>query len=107
MLTVGTAQLADFVGRDKSRATPAVTLHLDGRQAAVVDSFQPHRTISVTAKWDGDRLQIDSRLDPTATTQFLSLEEAQLVVVNVTYLNGERRSEVTFKYNRKRRTARS
>jgi hypothetical protein len=84
-----------------------VTLHLDGRQAAVVDSFQPHRTISVTAKWDGDRLQIDSRLDPTATTQFLSLEEAQLVVVNVTYLNGERRFEVTFKYNRKRRTARS
>lgn len=100
-LTIDNAQLADFVGRDKSRPTPAVTLQLDGREVTVIDSFNPHLNIPVTAKWNGDKLQIDGRGDPIAVNQLLSIEATQLVVVSVTFLNGERRSEVTFKYKKK------
>jgi len=99
-LTIDHAQLADYVGRDKSRPTPAVTLRLDGREITVVNSFNPHLQIPVTATWHGDRLQIDSRRDPVARTQSLSLEGEHLVVVSVTHLNGERRSELTFRYKK-------
>jgi len=100
-LTIDNAQLADYPGRDKSLRTPAVTLHLDGRQDAVVDSFNPHLKISVTAKWQGHQLQIDSLRDPLAATQLISLDGTQLVVVSARFLNGERRYEMTFKYKKK------
>jgi hypothetical protein len=101
MLTIDNAQLADFAGKDKSRRTPAVTFQLDGRRASVVDSFSPSRELSVTAKWNGDKLEVTTGEERLVHKQLLSLEEAQLVVVSVTSLNGERRSELTFKYKKK------
>jgi hypothetical protein len=103
-LVVENAQLRERPGQDEAHRTPAVTLRLDGREVAVVYSYSttPDRTIPVTAKWEGNKLQIDSnRSDPFATTQTVSLEGTQLVVVSVTLLKGERHSETRFKYDRK------
>ncbi len=102
-LTVDSAQLREVPGQDKSFRAPVVTLDLDGRQATVIDSsdpIPPYRTIPVIAKWQGTSLQVESdlRSDPLFTTQSLSLEGTQLVVVSVRFLNGQRHSEVTLRY---------
>lgn len=84
-----------------SRPTPApaVTLHLDGRQMSVVDSFNPRREIAVTAKWNGDKLEITSSTGLHTITQLVSIEATQLVVV--TSVNIEADQPVTFKYKKK------
>jgi len=76
-------------------AAAAVTLHLDGRQVPVVDSFNPGRKIPATATWKGGKLEITS----TVFTQLVSIEGAQLVVV--TKDNHERSSPVTWRYKRR------
>jgi hypothetical protein len=93
-LTIENAQLA----KDKTQPTPSLTLRLDGKQAMVVDTFSPARTIPATAKWQGTTLQIESRTESLAVNQSLSLEGARLVVVSVDRLRGERMSELTLKY---------
>jgi hypothetical protein len=100
-LTIQNAELADYPGKDRSRPTPAVTLQMDGDQRSVVDSFSPSRQLPVTAKWEGNELEITSGRGSLVQTQSLSLEGKQLVVVNVAQVNGDRGSEVTFKYQRK------
>jgi hypothetical protein len=100
-LTIQDAELADYPGKDKSRPPPPVTLQMDGDQRSVVDSFSPNRELPVTAKWQGNKLEITSGTGSLVQTQLLSREGKQLVVVNVSQVNGERRSEVTFKYRKK------
>jgi hypothetical protein len=102
-LTIDNAQLADYPGKDKSQPTPSVTLHLDGRHARVVDSFSPPRELPVTARWDGSKVRIDSAENglPIARTQWLALEEGQLIVVSSTSANGEILGETTFRYRKK------
>lgn len=102
-LTIEHAQLADYPGKDKTRPTPAVTLYLDGRQVKVVDSFGPSRQLPVTARWDGNKVRIESRTPESAIaqTQLLSLEKGQLVVASSRTINGESRGETTFKYRKK------
>jgi hypothetical protein len=102
-LTISNAQLADYAGKDKSRPTPSLTLRLDGREAEVVDTFNPDSKIVATTKWDGNKIQIDSGRPPSTIrrTQILSIEGAQLVVDSVAYIQGERRPELTLKYKRK------
>jgi len=100
-LTIQNAELADYPGKDKSRPTPPVTLQMDGVQRTVVDSFSPSRQLPVTATWQGNKLQITSGTGSLVQTQSLSLEAKQLVVVNVAQVNGDRGSEVTFKYQQK------
>jgi hypothetical protein len=80
-----------------------VTLHLDGRKEAVVHSWnaRPGATIPVTATWQANKLQIDSGDPSLAITQSISVVDTQLVAVSVTFLNGERHSETTFKYKKK------
>lgn len=105
-LTIEDAQLADYPGKDRTQPTPAVTLHLDGRQAEVVDSFSPPRQLPVTARWEGNKVRIESggaASRSVAWTQVLSLDSGQLVVVSSTNINGESRGETTFKYRQKRK----
>lgn len=98
-LTIDDAQLADFPGKDKSKPTPPVTLHIDGRRVEVIDSFSPGRQLPVTARWDGSKLSIKSGgLQSVGYTQVLSLEGGRLVVVTTSDRHG---SETIFKYRRK------
>jgi hypothetical protein len=100
-LTIQNAELAGYPGKDKSPPTPPVTLQMDGDQRSVVDSFSPSRQLPVAAKWQGNTLEITSGTGSVVQTQSLSLKGKQLVVVNVAQINGDRRSEVTFKYQQK------
>ena len=93
-LTIDNALLAE-----NPAAAPAVTLPLDGRQTAVVDSFNPGRQIPATGKWNGDKLAITTSTGSIAFTQLLSIEAAQLVVV--TSVNREGSSPLTLRYKRK------
>jgi hypothetical protein len=101
--TIKDAELPDYTGKDKSQPTPAVTLRLDGRPREVQDSFAPSRQLPVTAHWDGNKVRIESRTADSviASTQWLSLDDGQLVVVIATTLNGVARGEATFKYRKK------
>jgi hypothetical protein len=94
MLTIDNAQLAL-----SPTPAPAVTLHLDGHQTSAVDSFSPRREIPVTAKWNGDKLEITSSTGSHTITQLVSIEAGQLVVV--TSVNIEADQPVTFKYKKK------
>jgi hypothetical protein len=98
-LTIRDAQLAGDVG--KARPTPPVTLNLDGRPMKVVDSFNPSRELSVTVRWDGNKVRIDKADPGIAITQRLSLEDGQFVVVTSTMLHGEPRGDVTYRYRRR------
>jgi hypothetical protein len=93
-LTIDGASLAS---RDKR--APAVTLQMDGHQASVVDSFSPGRQILAAAQWVGDKLKITSPTSYLTTTQFVSLEATQLVVVTSADIEGDQ--PVTFRYNKK------
>lgn len=79
---------------------PAVTLHLDGRQEDVVDSFSPSRQIPATAQWVGEELEITSATSSQKSKlmQHLSIEGGQLVVVNAIDIPGVQ--AVTFKYKK-------
>jgi hypothetical protein len=100
-LTILNANLPDYPGKDKSRPTPSVTLHLDGRQLEVVDSFSPSRRMPVTAQWQGDRVRIESRSGRLAMKQVLSLEQSRLVVASTAELDGQLLGQTTFTYRRK------
>lgn len=102
-LTIEHAQLADYPGKDKSRPTPTVTLRLDGRDAQVVDSFSPPGQLPANARWDGNKVRIESRRpgSAAATTQLLSLEGGQLVVVTSVTFGGESKVETTYEYDRR------
>jgi len=94
MLTVDKAHL------DSSPTpAPAVTLRLDDHQLSVVDSFSPKRKIPVTAKWNGDKLEITSSTGSHTITQLVSIEATQLVVVTSVDIGTV--SPVTFKYTKK------
>jgi hypothetical protein len=101
-LTIANAQLADYPGKDKSKPTPPVTIQLDGREAKVIDTFNPHMMIAAVAKWQDAKVHISSAgvSSSIARTQVLSLEDGHLVVANLTERDGEPRPEVTFKYRR-------
>ena len=101
-LTIDDAQLADYKGKDPAERTPPVTFRIDGREAEVVDSFNPSRKLSATAKWDGNKLQIASRSGASSIsrTQLLSLEDGNLVVVHIATASGEP-VKVTMKYRKK------
>jgi len=93
-LTVDKAHLAST-----PTPAPAVTLHLDGRQMSVVDSFSPSREIPVMAKWNGDKLEITTSTGSHAYTQLISLEGTQLVVVTSSNFGADQ--PVTFRYKKK------
>ena len=76
-----------------------MTLQLDGRQRSVVDSFNPAREIPATAQWVGDKLKITSPSNRITTTQRISLEASQLVVVTSVNIEGD--EPVTLRYKRK------
>ena len=100
-LTIENAQLAEYKGKDKSLVTPPLTLRLDGREAEVIDTFSPARTIPAAATWKGRTLTIETRSGSRTVNQSLSLDSTQLVVVVVDTFDGERMSTVTFKYKKK------
>ena len=105
-LTIDNAQLAGGP-KEKGQTPPAVTLHLDGRQAKVVDSFnwQAARELPVTARWDGSTVRIESVDHGTFATltwtQLLSLEDGHLVVLTTSTRNGESRWGTTFRYRKR------
>jgi len=78
---------------------PVVKLQLDGRQISVVNSFSPDREIPVTAKWNGDKLEITSATGSGTVTQSLAIEAGQLVVV--TSVHRHSAQPVTFRYKKK------
>jgi hypothetical protein len=94
MLTVDNAYLAE-----STTPAPAVTLRLDGHQTSVVDSFNPHREIPATALWHGQQLRITSSTDKYTTTQVISVEATQLVVV--TSSNSDPQRRVVLRYKKK------
>jgi hypothetical protein len=101
--TIKDAELPDYPGKDKSKPTPAVALRLDGRPREVVDSFAPSRQLPVIARWDGNKVRIESRTADSviASTQWLSFDDGLLVVVVSTTLNNVARGETTFRYRKK------
>lgn len=101
-LTIDNAQLADYKGKDPAERTPPVTFQIDGREAEVVDSFNPPRKLTAATKWDGNKLQITSgsRSSSFLWTQILSLEEGHLMVVHTATPNGEP-VRITMKYRKK------
>ena len=101
-LTIDNAQLADYKGKDPSERTPPVTFRIDGREAEVVDSFNPSARLTASAKWDGNKVQIASRSGASSIsrTQLLSLEDGNLVVVHIATVSGEP-VRVTMKYRKK------
>ena len=106
-LTIENAQLAGDPGKDKGQGPPSVTLHLDGRQTKVVDSFnwQAPRELPVTARWDGNKVRVESvdhgAFATLTWTQLLSLEDEHLVVVTTANRDGESGWGTTFRYRRK------
>jgi len=87
-----------FLGSNDKPAPPVI-LRLDGRQGAVIDSFNPGREIPATAQWVGDRLKITSPSNRITRTQLVSLEASQLVVVTSANVEGD--EPVTFRYKRR------
>jgi hypothetical protein len=77
---------------------PAVTLQLNGREASVLDSFNPPRKIPVTAQWNGNKLEIASKGLVRTITQLVSIEGSELVVV---ISSGSEQPRVTLKYKKK------
>jgi hypothetical protein len=57
----------------------------------------------VTARWDGNKVRIESRTADSviASTQWLSFDDGLLVVVVSTTLNNVARGETTFRYRKK------
>ena len=91
-----------LLGSDVTPA-PAVTLRLDGRQMSVVDSFNPGRQVAVASTWKGDKLEITSGAGSRRTTQLLSVEAAELVVVvtSVNTASAQSAPPVTLRYRTK------
>ena len=85
MLIVDNAYFAE-----SATPAPAVTLRLDGHQTSVVDSFNPHRKIQATALWNGQQLRSQTT-DKYTTTQVVSVEASQLVVVTSSNSDPEQR----------------
>lgn len=106
-LTIDNAQLADIPGRDKTRPPPSMAFHVNGQQMKVVDSYNwdPPREMPVTARWDGDKVRIETvdhgAMATLTWTQLLSLEDGQLVVVTTSIRDGQPRSGTTFRYRKK------
>jgi hypothetical protein len=73
-----------LLGSDEAPAQ-VVTLHLDGRQISVADTFSPSRKIGVTADWNGNKLQIISSTASRTVTSF----------------NRDAARPVTFRYRKK------
>ena len=69
-----------LLGSDPKPA-PAITLQLNGREMSVVNSFNPTGQIPVTASWNGNKVEIVSKGPARMTTQVVSVEASQLVVV--------------------------
>jgi hypothetical protein len=90
-LTVETALLGSDVTK-----VPPVTFRLDDQKRFVDDSFNPGRELTVTAKRNGDTIEI---VTVPRFSQKVSVESGQLVVVtSVMAVAGDK---VTFRYTRK------
>jgi hypothetical protein len=87
-----------YLGSNDKHAPPVI-LRLDGRQGAVIDSFNPGREIPATAQGVGEKLKITSPSNRLTTTQFVSLEASHLVVI--TSVNIEGAEPVTLRYKKK------
>jgi hypothetical protein len=92
-LTINDALLAS-----NPQAAPAVTLQLNGRQMSVLDSFNPPAEIPATAAWKGNKLVITSSGTVRTTTQLLSIEASELIVITSTGTDAPR---VTLKYKKR------
>ena len=60
---------------------PSVTIVVDDQPHKVVDSVNPTNTIETVGRWEKDRLLVISMVAGVPTTQTVSLEQNQLVVV--------------------------
>ena len=78
-LSVQHAQLAIGGGPP----APAVTIVVDSKPHAVIDSVNAGNTIETTGQWDGGKLSLVSMLLGRGLSQTVSLEQSQLVVVQV------------------------
>ena len=94
-LTIENAQLK----ADATALSPTVTIVVDGRSHAVVDSVTPGNTIETVSRWEDGKLVITSMLLGIPITQTVSLEQNQLVVVK-SYV-GDSDAKVTFRYTKK------
>jgi hypothetical protein len=72
-------------------------LQLDGLQKSVVDSFNPGREIPVTAKRNGDKLEIISPTGSHTFTQTVSIAATQLVVVTAVNITSAQPVTLTYK----------
>ena len=95
MLTIDKALLGS-----NTTPAPAVTLQVDGRPTSVLDSFSPNREIPVTAKWNGNKLEITGSTGSHTVTQLVFLDATQLVVV--TSFDIAAAQPVTFIYKSKK-----
>jgi hypothetical protein len=80
-LTISEAQLGT------SRNVPVVQLELDGTQRSVVDSFNPARSLPVTAELNAGTIRIRTSGVPPHT-QTLSIESNRLTVLTEVDLQG-------------------
>jgi len=99
-LTVENAQLK----ADATAPSPTVTIVVDGRSHAVVDSLTPGRTIETVSRWEDGKLVITSMLLGIPMTQTVSLEQNQLVVVK-SYVT-DPGAKFTLRYTKKQRPPR-
>lgn len=76
-LTVENAQLE----AGATAESPIVTIVVDGRSHAVVDSVGLGNTIETVSRWEDGKLWITSNFLGVPITQTISLEQNQLVVV--------------------------
>jgi hypothetical protein len=91
-LTIANARLADSV------EAPDVVLRLDGQQANVINSFGAPSELPVTARWQGEKLEIVTGDRGAVWKQVLSLERTELVVVSAHERYG---IETIFRYRKK------
>jgi hypothetical protein len=93
-LTIADAHLA-------ARPNPAqaITIRIDGRPAAVTDTFSPSRALSVTAKWNGEKLEVATASGAHTVRQTIYLDAKELVVVTAVEIGDIK--PVTFRYRKK------
>jgi hypothetical protein len=91
-LTVENAKLDD----QATAASPTVTIVVDGRSHAVVDSVTIGNAIDTVARWEDGKLLITSMTVGRPVLQTLSIEKDQLVVAKKFTSNTR-----TFRYTKK------
>jgi hypothetical protein len=90
-LTIENAQLADA-----DASSPTVTIELDGKPHTVVDSGNRGSNLEVSGRWENGTLTITTMLAGRPTSQTISLDHSQLVVVTSLMT-----SKLTYRYSKK------